>query len=515
MLDYLSKLLDTSDFPARWNCGHWTAGHGWLHIASDILIWGAYSAIPLVLAYFVWKRKDIPFPNIFWLFVAFIFFCGMTHLVDALIFYWPVYRLGGLLKLCTAVASWMTVLAMVSVVPQALSLPGLAKLNEQLQEEIEQRKRVENQIRSWNQTLEESVTAKVSDLQRSEQLLRLIQRAAMSGAWSVDPRQRHISCSPEFRTLYGIVADRPTLTIEEWLSYVHPEDRNRAYRDLKRALSGAGQYESEFRIVCGDRSVKVLLGQGRLHSERESGLGYPCLLGIHLDITQRKQLEDAIATQVDEEKRRIGAELHDGLGQQITGLGFLAKSLSRSLVQDRSPHAAQAEELSRAIPEIVRGLRDMVRGIMPVEIDSIGLMSALEQLAEATTARFQVACWLDCDGNVEVTEPQAAQQLYRIGQEAVNNALKHARATEIVIGLHSSGDVVQLEVIDNGIGMRSGGSSQGGMGMKILHHRAAKIGATLTIESENGHGTCIRCVWNRKIAGERTAGKNLESFDRR
>jgi signal transduction histidine kinase/ActR/RegA family two-component response regulator len=148
MLALLVDLFDTSGFPPRWHCGTWSAEMGWLHILSDVAVFGAYTAIPVVLAYFVLRKPDVPFPKIFWLFVAFIFACGFGHLLEAIIFWEPVYRLAGAVKLTTAVVSWATVLALVYVVPQALHLPGLAKLNDELRGEVDERRRVEAALRT-------------------------------------------------------------------------------------------------------------------------------------------------------------------------------------------------------------------------------------------------------------------------------------------------------------------------------------------------------------------------------
>ncbi|MEO8498825.1 MAG: hypothetical protein ABI614_27505 [Planctomycetota bacterium] len=143
-VDFLAKLLDTEGFPPRWQCGSaWTAGHGWLHILSDFAIFGAYAAIPIVLAYFILRRKDFPFPPVMWLFVAFIALCGIGHLVEGTIFWWPWYRLSGVIKAATAIASWVTVAALVRVMPLAIRIPGLAKLNAVLQREVKQRQEVE------------------------------------------------------------------------------------------------------------------------------------------------------------------------------------------------------------------------------------------------------------------------------------------------------------------------------------------------------------------------------------
>lgn len=139
MFDFLTHLFDPSGFPPRWNCGSWTAVHGWLHILSDLGVWSAYLAIPCVLAWFVLKKKDVPFRTIFLLFGAFILACGTTHLMEAIIFWWPAYRLAGLIKLFTAVISWATVVALIPVTPKALAM----RTPEELQQEIEERKRVE------------------------------------------------------------------------------------------------------------------------------------------------------------------------------------------------------------------------------------------------------------------------------------------------------------------------------------------------------------------------------------
>lgn len=171
MMDYLSKLFETADFPARWTCGHWTAGHGWLHILSDIAIFGAYAAIPAVLVYFVLRRKDIPFPPIFWLFAAFILFCGMGHLIESTLFWHPWYRLSGLFKLATALISWVTVVALIQVTPKALALPGLARLSTELQAENQQRAHAQRLLQQSRDDLERRVLERTEDLTRSNLLL--------------------------------------------------------------------------------------------------------------------------------------------------------------------------------------------------------------------------------------------------------------------------------------------------------------------------------------------------------
>lgn len=150
----IGQLFDTSDFPARWNCGNWSPVHGWFHILSDLAIAGAYSMIPLALATYWWvKRSELAFPRLFWLFAAFIFSCGSTHLIEAILFYEPVYRFSAMMKVITAVVSWSTVFALFRIAPKALELPGLQRVNTLLHEQLAVTKHAEEALERSNRDL--------------------------------------------------------------------------------------------------------------------------------------------------------------------------------------------------------------------------------------------------------------------------------------------------------------------------------------------------------------------------
>jgi len=150
--DFFSNLFNTSSWPPRWHCGTWTDFHGWLYIISDLLIWASYFAIPILLIRLVRGRPDIPFPKIVWLFIAFIIFCGTTHLIDAVIFWWPAYRLSALIRFFTAIISMVAVYVLFKVMPLILSLRSV----KELEFEINQRQAAETALSKSHQLLFES-----------------------------------------------------------------------------------------------------------------------------------------------------------------------------------------------------------------------------------------------------------------------------------------------------------------------------------------------------------------------
>jgi PAS domain S-box-containing protein len=161
-------LFDTSGFPPRWECGQWTEAQGWLHILSDLGIWSAYFAIPCLLVYFVLRKRDVPFPTIFWLFGAFILACGTTHLMEAIIFWQPLYRLAGVIKLVTFLVSWLTVAALVPTIPKALAM----RSPEALEREVAARQKAELALQQANADLEQRVAERTAELAKANATLR-------------------------------------------------------------------------------------------------------------------------------------------------------------------------------------------------------------------------------------------------------------------------------------------------------------------------------------------------------
>ncbi len=159
--DFFRRLTDTSDWPPRWFCGRWSDFHGWLYIASDLTIWLAYMAIPLVLIRFILVKEGIPLGRVFWLFGAFILLCGLTHLLDATMFWWPAYRINALVRFVTGVVSVGTVLALFRYFDEAVGL----RTSKEYERELTLRQQAVQELTRSNEELQQFAYVASHDLQ--------------------------------------------------------------------------------------------------------------------------------------------------------------------------------------------------------------------------------------------------------------------------------------------------------------------------------------------------------------
>jgi signal transduction histidine kinase len=174
-MQILSDLVDTTDFPARWHCGSWSAAHGWTHVTADVLIFLAYMAIPVMFArLYRQRRSDVPFPQLLLLFSLFVAACGTTHLIEATIFWKPVYRLSATFKVATALVSWATVLALIPALPRMMSMQFPEALERQVQERTRELQERGRELEAERARLEEAR----SELARANEKLSA-QHAAM------------------------------------------------------------------------------------------------------------------------------------------------------------------------------------------------------------------------------------------------------------------------------------------------------------------------------------------------
>jgi len=216
------------------------------------------------------------------------------------------------------------------------------------------------------------------------------------------------------------------------------------------------------------------------------------------EIEERKRLEKALLDVSEREQRRIGRELHDSIGQQFTGIAFMAKVLEDKLATKLPDEAANVAEIAKLIKQAMGQTRGLARGLHPVDLDSGNLMSALQEFAATTEHLFGIRCTFKCDKPGPMDDAAAVVHLYRIAQEAVTNAIKHGGAKNIQIELAYDGDNSVLAVRSDGRdfpGMQVKGK---GMGLQIMNHRAEMIGGSLDIRKGDKGGTVVTCVFPKK-----------------
>lgn len=213
------------------------------------------------------------------------------------------------------------------------------------------------------------------------------------------------------------------------------------------------------------------------------------------DISERKRLEKTILEISETERRRIGQDLHDGLGQHLTGIAFMGKVLEERLAESSPADAAEAAKIVQLVNESIRMARDLARGLLPVVSEAHDLVSALEHWAAEVSELFHVGCHFECGDSVFVQDRVLADHLYRLAQEAVTNAIKHGRPASVTIGLAVVKGGGVLTIRDDGCGFDVGPGSESGLGLRIMDYRAKVINGSLSVQSSPNGGTVVRCMF--------------------
>jgi len=223
------------------------------------------------------------------------------------------------------------------------------------------------------------------------------------------------------------------------------------------------------------------------------------------DVSERKRLEKTVLEISEREQRRIGQDLHDGLGQHLTGIAFMTKVQEQKLAERQIPEAADAAKIVQLVNDAIQKTRELARGLLPVVSDAHGLMSALRLYATEIENLFGVACRFQCEEAVLIHDAPVATHLYHIAQEAVNNAIKHGHAREIGIRLFSGEREGTLIIKDDGVGIARPLAPHTGVGLHIMNYRAGMIGGNLEVRHELPRGTVVTCRF--PISGENARGK--------
>jgi PAS domain S-box-containing protein len=301
-----------------------------------------------------------------------------------------------------------------------------------------------------------------------------------------------------------------------FVALVSPEDHTVRFAN-RRFVETVGQYEGRWcyelmrgregpcpechctRVLETGRPEEweAVLPSGRVYHVRAYPFaeadGTPLVLELGVDVTEERRLRDEVVAAGEAERQRMGQDLHDLLGQDLTALAYVAESLASRLEAEGSTLAGRAATLHELARKASTEARRVARGLCPVDLSEEGLVEALRDLADRTRELYGIPCALECPDPVFVANIVVATDLFRIAQEAVHNAVKHAQPRRLRLSLTERDGVLTLSVEDDGTGLADDADRGQGMGLRVMQYRASRIGGRLRIQSQPGGGTCITC----------------------
>src|SRR3984885_11691014 len=264
-----------------------------------------------------------------------------------------------------------------------------------------------------------------------------------------------------------------------WYQQIHPDDKMRWSLEASQMFLSGKPLRSSYRVVA--RDGKTLWFQCEAKMIRKDD-GRPWFIhGVGFDITERKGLEEAILKISSNEQRRIAQDLHDGLGQHLTGIAFMSKVLEQKLGDKSLPEAAEAAKIVKMVNQAIENTRQLARGLHPVAAEPLGLMSALRKWANEVEELFHIRCTFRCLKPLPIRDPNLATHLYRIAQEAVHNAIRHGKSRNIEVGLSRKNETGTLTIRDDGEGFQKQEAAQPGVGLSIMNYRDDLVGGWLNV----------------------------------
>ncbi len=327
-------------------------------------------------------------------------------------------------------------------------------------------------------------------LRESEQRMRAIVETAVEGIITIDEHGMVESLNPAACRMFGYASAE---VVGRNVSLLMPSPHRENHDDYLVNYLRTGQAK--------------IIGIGReLEAQRKDGTVFPMELsvseirlgerrlftGLIRDISERRELEQAVATASEQERTRIARELHDGLGQQIGGLLFLMNGLHRDLQSANVPQSETVGQLCAELGTALTQARGLAHDLYAVSPTPEGLVEALENLAERVNADRRVECGFAGEKNVRVQNPAAASHLYRIAQEATHNALKHSQATRIDLEVRHVSAGLELRVRDNGVGLPAEQATHG-LGLRTMEQRSRLIRGRLKVQPHGAGGIEVFC----------------------
>ena len=325
-------------------------------------------------------------------------------------------------------------------------------------------------------------------LAQQERFYRTVLERSFDAVAVLDEAGEPIFMNRALRELLGV--DAPSGKVDV-LKGVAPGDRIFARRVLVRLLREPAVTQSgEIRWYRSDECVRVLSFKATNYLNDPDVQG---VIVVMRDATEEQRLERAVLSASDTERQRIGQDLHDGLGQHLTGVALMAKTLNRRLLAEgHDAFAGAAAEIEQHVNHIIRETRFLVHGMSPVELERYGLVGALRGLISSATKATEMTCRFESDVEAVAVDDEVATHLYRIAQEAVANAMRHSGANLLVVRLQEEPRALMLRIQDDGCGMAYE-EVRGQLGLRSMAYRARLIGARFSVQSRAEMGTTIQC----------------------
>jgi PAS domain S-box-containing protein len=299
--------------------------------------------------------------------------------------------------------------------------------------------------------------------------------------------------SPQIETALGFSQSEWLEDPVRWYQQIHPDDKMRWSEEAAEMFLSGKPLRSAYRVVARDGRVLWFQCEAKMIRRND---GRPWFIhGVGFDITERKGLEEAILEISAREQRRIAQDLHDGLGQHLTGIAFMCKVLEEKLSDKSLPEAVEAAKIVKMVNQAIDNTRQLARGLHPVRAEPLGLVSALKNWASEVEALFHIGCSFQCAKPLPIHDANLATHLYRIAQEAVNNAIRHGKSRNIVIRLSSKNGAGVLTIQDDGDGFLNKPATPPGVGLSIMNYRADMVGGSLKVQPNEGRGITVTCMF--------------------
>ena len=341
------------------------------------------------------------------------------------------------------------------------------------------------------------LTKEVSERTRAEEALTetnqalaaLIESAPLAIV-SITAEQKVKTWNPAAERMFGW---REEEVLGRPLPFV-PADKQRDVQSMIGRVM-QGNIFTDFEIRCNRRDyspIDLTISAAPLRDATGAVSG---IMAVILDITVNQQLIREIIEISGREQIRIGQDLHDGLSQHLTGIAFLSKVLEQKLAAQSSAEAGPAKEITQLVNQSIEMTRGLARGLSPVALGQDGFVLSLRELADTVTGLFNINCLFHVDTAIVVSSNTTATHLFRIAQEAVNNAIKHGHARQVIISLASNHERTVLTIDDDGVGLALPSDRGKGMGLHIMSYRARMIGASLSVKPRAEGGTVVTCTF--------------------